>query len=94
MQTAINMTVKLNVEECQRLKDLAVAKNRTSHFLMKEAIKRYIEDEEAEQTAIQIAAASIAHYQQTGLHVTLDEVKTWANALKTNREAKIPACHE
>lgn len=93
MQTAINMTVKLNAEECQSLKDLAVAKNRTSHFLMKEAIQRYIKDEEAEQMAVNIAAASVEHYQQTGLHVTLDEVKTWANELKTNRAAKIPACH-
>ena len=44
--------------ERQRLKSLAAAKQRTPHFLMKEAIQRYIEDEEAEQAAIQAAAAS------------------------------------
>ena len=55
---AVNVTVKLEHSERQSLKSLAAAKHRTPHFLMKEAIQRYIEDEEAEQAAIQAAAAS------------------------------------
>ena len=55
---AVNVTVKLEHSERQSLKSLAAAKQRTPHFLMKEAIQRYIEDEEAEQAAIQAAAAS------------------------------------
>ena len=90
---AVNVTVKLEHSERQRLKSLAAAKQRTPHFLMKEAIQRYIEDEEAEQAAIQAAAASLAHYKKTGLHTTLDEVKGWAKAVREDRSAKIPACH-
>ena len=37
--------------------------------------------------------ASIDHYEKTGLHITLDEVKQWAQALKTNRSAELPKCH-
>ena len=48
---------------------------------------------EAEQAAIQAAAASLAHYEKTGLHTTLDEVKVWAKAVRKNRSAKMPACH-
>jgi predicted transcriptional regulator len=88
-----NVTVKLEDSERQSLKTLAAAKQRTPHFLMKEAIQRYIEDEEAEQAAIQAAAASLAHYKKMGLHTTLDEVKVWAKALRKNRSAKMPACH-
>ena len=90
---AVNVTVKLEDSERQSLKTLAAAKQRTPHFLMKEAIQRYIEDEEAEQAAIEAAAASLAHYKKTGLHTTLDEVKAWANAVRKDRSTKMPACH-
>lgn len=87
------VTVKLDALHRDRLKSLATAKKRTSHYLMKEAIELYLESEEAEQKAIQEAAASLAHYQKTGLHITLDEMKQWANNLKTNRNSQLPACH-
>ncbi len=90
---SVNVTVKLQDGERQSLKALAVAKHRTPHFLMKEAIQRYIEDEEAEQAAIEAAAASLANYKKTGLHTTLDEVKVWAKAVRKDRSAKMPACH-
>ena len=89
-----NVTVKLEDSERQSLKTLAAAKQRTPHFLMKEAIQRYIEDEEAEQAAIQAAAASLAQYKKTGLHTTLGEVKNWAQAVRKDRNAKLPACHK
>ena len=90
---AVNVTVKLEHGERQSLKSLAAAKQRTPHFLMKEAIQRYIEDEEAEQAAIQAAAASLAQYKKTGLHTTLEEVKGWAKAVREDRSAKMPECH-
>jgi predicted transcriptional regulator len=90
---AVNVTVKLDDSERSSLKSLALAKQRTPHFLMKEAIARYIEDEEAEQAAIAAAVASLDHYQKTGLHSTLDEVKDWAKAMRKDRSAKMPACH-
>jgi predicted transcriptional regulator len=91
---AVNVTVKLDDSERNSLKSLAQAKQRTPHFLMKEAIARYIEDEEAEQAAIAAAVASLDHYQKTGLHTTLGEVKDWAKAVRKDRRAKIPACHK
>ena len=90
---SVNVTVKLEDSERRSLKSLAAAKQRTPHFLMKEAIHRYIEDEEAEQAAIEAAVTSLAHYKKTGLHTTLDEVKVWAKAVRKNRSAKLPACH-
>ncbi len=90
---SVNVTVKLEDRERQSLKLLAAAKQRTPHFLMKEAIQRYIEDEEAEQAAIEAAAVSLAHYKKTGLHTTLDEVKSWAKAVRKDCSKKMPACH-
>lgn len=90
---ATNVTVKLEVSERQSLKALAAAKQRTPHFLMKVAIQRYVQEEEAEQAFIQAAAASLAHYNKTGLHTTLEEVKGWAKAVRKDRKAKLPTCH-
>jgi predicted transcriptional regulator len=90
---AVNVTVKLDDSERNSLKSLALAKQRTPHFLMKEAIARYIEDEEAEQAAIAAATASLDHYKKTGMHTTLNEVKDWAKAVRKNRSEKMPACH-
>lgn len=88
-----NMTVKLEGSERDRLKVLATAKKRTPHYLMREAIQKYLEEEEAEQRFIAAGEASLSHYQQTGLHITLDELRTWAQEVKGNADAPMPACH-
>ena len=90
---ASNITIKLDATHRDRLKSLATAKKRTPHDLLKEAIERYIDAEEAEQAALKIVDNSVSHYEMTGIHITLDEVKTWAKEVKTNRNALLPACH-
>lgn len=45
------------------------------------------------EEALREAEISLEHYEKTGLHITLDEVKQWAKELKTNKEAKLPKCH-
>jgi hypothetical protein len=34
------------------------------------------------------------HYQATGLHTTLAEMRTWAKSLKNNPNAPAPVCHK
>lgn len=88
-----NLSIKIDAADRDRLKAIATAKNRTTHFLMKEAIQKYIAAEEAEQQVIDAAAKSMAHFKRTGLHTTLDEMKTWAKAVKSDRNAPLPPCH-
>jgi predicted transcriptional regulator len=89
-----NLSIKLDASDRDRLKAIAIAKNRTTHFLMKEAIQQYLAAEEAEQRSIDAAEQSLQHYKQTGLHTTLDEMKAWAKAVKLNRGTAMPACHK
>lgn len=42
-----------------------------------------------EQQAVQ----AHAHIQVTGLHVTSDELKTWADSLNTSTPKEVPKCH-
>lgn len=92
-RTAVNMTVKLDGEDRQRLKVLADTKKRSPHYLMREAIHQYIEKEEAEQHFIAAAGNAWRDYEKTGLHITLDEAKAWAKKLEKTPRAKLPACH-
>ena len=87
------MTLKLDTTHRDRLKSLALVKKRSAHYLMKEAIDRYLEAEEAQQVALNSVDESVAHFEATGLHVTLNELKTWAKDVKANRNAQLPACH-
>lgn len=89
----VNMTVKLEGSDRDRLKALAVVKKRTPHYIMREAIQKYLDEEEAEQRFIAAGEASLEHYQKTGLHITLDELRTWAKDVKDNPAAPMPACH-
>lgn len=99
MQTALeksrtsNVTIKLEGSDRDRISALAAIKKRSPHYVMKEAIQAYIVREEAEQAEVQRAVRALAHYKQTGLHITLDEFSTWVKAIQTNPKAPMPACH-
>lgn len=90
---AMNMTVKLEASERLRLTTIATAKKRSPHYLMKEAIQRYLDEEEIEQHQIALALESLTHYEKTGLHVTLGEMQAWLKAKKTDNKAPLPVCH-
>ena len=68
-----NMTVKLEASDTERLRSIAIAKKRTPHYLMKEAIQTYLEREEAEQQFISAALKSREHFRNTNLHITQTE---------------------
>lgn len=88
-----NMTVKLGGAERDRLKALAAARKRTTHYLMREAIQKFLDEEEAEQRFIAAGEASLKHYQKTGLHITLDELRSWAKDVKKDPNTPMPECH-
>jgi predicted transcriptional regulator len=89
-----NVTVKLEDSERARIKSLADFKKRTPHYIMREAIAKYLEEEELEQRFIAAAEQSLIDYKANGLHISLDELSSWASQLKTNPEAPMPTCHK
>lgn len=48
---------------------------------------------EAQQVILQSIDESVAKFEATGLHVTLDEVKAWSKAIEIDPNAKLPECH-
>ncbi len=86
-------SVKLDETLKSRVQKLADSRQRSSHWVMREAIQQYVEREEAREDYRQAALASWEHYQQTGLHVTLDEADAWLESLGTADEKDVPECH-
>ena len=92
-QRTANVTVKLEESDRARIKSLAAVKNRTSHYIMREAIQKYLEAEELELRFINAAETSLEEYKANGLHITLEEFSGWATKLKTSPDAPMPTCH-
>ncbi len=88
------VSVKLDAEEHSRLKALAETRQRKPHFLMKEALRQYLDREEQRESFRQEAVDSWREYQETGLHLTGGEAAAWLDTWGTEAEREMPACHE
>ena len=87
------VTVKLDPSDRARITSLATSKKRTPHYLLKEAIREYIDREEARQNFINVAERSYEHYKETGLHISLDEFSAWVDDVEKKPDAPMPVCH-
>ncbi|MDD5469114.1 MAG: ribbon-helix-helix protein, CopG family [Anaerolineales bacterium] len=88
------VSVKLDADELMRLKTLAEARQRKPHFLMKEALRQYLDREERRESFHREAMDNWREYQETGLHLIGGEVAAWLDTWGTDAEQEAPACHE
>jgi predicted transcriptional regulator len=87
-------SIKIDDALKTRVQHLAALRRRSAHWIMREAIAQYVEREEARESLKQEAVASWAAYQETGRHLTGQEVRAWLNTWGTEAEADPPECHE
>src|SRR5215470_727104 len=88
------VSIKLDAGEQERLQTLAQIRNRSSHYLMREAIRQYLDREEARESFKQEALAAWTEYQETGLHLTGDEVSAWLHSWGREQKSKPPKWHK
>lgn len=91
--TAKPVSVKLEGSLRDRLKHLADVRQRTTHWVMREAISQYVEREEKREAFRQATLAAWQAYQDTGLYLTGEEVDAWMAKLEAGEDAELPACH-
>lgn len=77
-----------------RVQKLASQRQRSAHWIMLEAIQQYVDREEARESFKQEAMASWAAYQETGRHLTGEDVRTWLSTWGSDDEKATPECHE
>jgi predicted transcriptional regulator len=87
-------SLKLDAAIKTRLERLAKARQRSSHWLMRQAIEQYIEREECREQLRQDALAAWAEYQATGRHVTADEADAWLARLEAGEDTEPPLPHD
>ena len=87
-------SIKIDDELKSRIQHLADLRQRSAHWIMREAIAQYVNREEARESFKQEALASWTEYRETGRHLTGKEVGTWLDTWGTEAETDLPQCHE
>jgi predicted transcriptional regulator len=88
------VAIKIDEDTRNRVKRLAEARQRSSHWMMLEAIRQYVEREEKREAFRQDGIRAWNEYQATGLHVTGDEVIAWLDTWGEENEPAAPVCHK
>jgi predicted transcriptional regulator len=87
------VAIKIDPDIKERVKRLADARQRTPHWLMREAIQQYVEREEKREAVRRDGIAAWKEYQAAGLHVTAKEADAWLAKLESGQDVEPPECH-
>lgn len=87
------VAIKIDEDTKARVKKLAQARQRTAHWLMREAITQYVDREERREAFRQSTLQAWEAYRATGLHVTAAEADAWLAQLEEGKDIEPPACH-
>jgi predicted transcriptional regulator len=89
------MATSLKIDDALkgRVRHLADARDRTPHWIMREAIRQYVEREEKREAFKQDALQAWREYEETGRHVPHEEADIWLAKLEAGEDAEPPACH-
>mgnify|MGYP001346099572 CR=1 FL=1 len=82
--------VRLDEQLESRLSALAAKTKRSKSFLAKEALTRYIEEEERKEYENELTLARWEEYQETGETVDNDAMMDWLESWGTDQEKSCP----
>ena len=77
-----------------RVQRLAQARQRTAHWVMREAIAQYVEREEKREAFRQDTLQAWEAYRASGLHAPAEEVESWLATWGGDEELPAPACRK
>ncbi|WP_294289048.1 CopG family ribbon-helix-helix protein [uncultured Sphingomonas sp.] len=83
-------SLKIDDSTKDRIRRLADARERTPHWIMREAIREYLEREEARESFLADAMAAWKDYRETGRHVAGDDTLAWLATWGTADERPAP----
>ena len=88
------VAIKIDDDMKARVKRLADARQRTSHWVMREAITQYVDREEKREAFRQDSLKAWESFRATGLHVSVDEADAWMAQLEQGHDVEPPECHD
>ncbi|MBP1131699.1 MULTISPECIES: CopG family ribbon-helix-helix protein [Serratia] len=86
-------SIKIDDELKQRVQHIAATRQRSTHWIMREAIREYVEREEKREALRKDALQAWETYQANGKHLTQDEANSWLTNLEKGDDTEIPECH-
>jgi predicted transcriptional regulator len=87
------IAVKLDPKMHDRVKQLAEAKDRSTHWMLREAVAQFVEREEKHEEFRQAGLKAWSDYQESGLHVSHSEADEWLGKLEAGEAVAAPECH-
>jgi len=84
------LDVRLDEQLESRLNALAAKTHRSKSFLAKEALTRYIEEEERKQRENELTMARWEEYQESGEAVNNETMMDWLDSWGTDEEKPCP----
>ena len=88
------VAIKIDEDIKARVKRLAEARNRTAHWLMREAITQYVDREEKRESFRQDTLKAWNEYRTTGRNVSAEDADVWLAKLELGHDIEPPECHE
>ncbi len=89
--SATTTGIKLDNRTRTRLKALSRLKQRSQHWLMKEAIERYLDQEESAEQLKRETLERWERYEATGEHISHDAITSWLESWGTEEEGQCPS---
>lgn len=86
----IMLGVRLDKQLESRLNALAVKTHRSKSFLAKEALTRYVEEEERKQLENELTMSRWEEYQETGETINNEDMMDWLDSWGTDEEKPCP----
>ncbi|MBY5927293.1 CopG family ribbon-helix-helix protein [Halomonas denitrificans] len=87
-------SIKLDEDMKGRVRKLAEVRQRSPHWIMREAIAQYVEREEQREALRRDTLQAWAEFQETGVHATAEEVERWLQSWGGDDELPAPECHK
>lgn len=92
--TLAPMSLRLDTDLRDRLNKIAHSHKRSAHALARDAVSRFVAQEEKEAAWNASCQASLDEFKETGLHITHEELDSWLDTWGTPDEKPAPECHE
>jgi Predicted transcriptional regulator len=93
MQSVVNASVKMSPTLRERIQNLAKVRKQSAHAVMLQALETFVSREERREAWRQEGIAAWEEYKQTGLHLTQEELESWANNISQGERTPMPKCH-
>ncbi|CAI1770639.1 Uncharacterised protein [Serratia quinivorans] len=86
--------IKIDVQLELRVQQIAAARQRSAHWIMREAIREYVEREEKREALRKDALQAWEAYQENGKFLTYADTDNWLAGLEKGDDAEIPFRHQ